>query len=93
VTVAPWVHRPRDERDAPGTLAVLDRCVLAHDLRQSVFPAPQSAGCARRIGAEVEVIPVDGRSGRPLPLETRAGVSSLSILRRAGADVGWYERR
>src|SRR6185369_6302509 len=92
VTAAPWLHR-RDEAGAPGTLTILDRCVLAHDLRQNVFPTPQSAECAPRIGAEVEVIPIDARSGRPLPLETRAGVSSLSILRRGGAAAGWCERR
>ena len=74
-------------------MTVLDRGVLAHDLRQRVFPASQSAGCAPRIGAEVEVIPIDVLSGRPLPLEARAGVSSLSILRRAGAAAGWCERR
>jgi len=72
---------------------VLDRGVLAHDLRQRVFPAPQSPECVPRIGAEVEVIPIGARSGRPLPLEARTGVSSLSILRRAGAAAGWCERR
>jgi glutamate--cysteine ligase len=93
VTAAPWLDRRRDEEDAPGTLMVLDRRVLVHDLRQRVFPAPQSAECAPRIGAEVEVIPIDVQSGRPLPLETPAGVSSLSILRRAGSAAGWCERR
>jgi glutamate--cysteine ligase len=72
---------------------MLDRRVLADHLRQEVFPAPQPAGQARRIGAEVEVIPVDARSGRPLPLESRGGASTLSILRRAGAAAGWCERR
>jgi len=72
---------------------VLDRGVLAHDLRQRVFPAPQSPECVPRIGAEVEVIPIGARSGRPLPLEARIGVSSLSILRRAGSAAGWCERR
>jgi glutamate--cysteine ligase len=71
----------------------LDRRVLADDLRRCVFPAPQPAGCAPRIGAEVEVIPIDALSGRPLPLETRDGVFTLSILRRAGASAGWCERR
>ena len=93
MTAAPWLHRPRVEEDAPRTLTVSDRCVLAHDLRQGVFPAPQSGEDTLRIGAEVEVIPVDARSGRPLPLETRTGLSTLSILRRAGAAEGWCERR
>ena len=93
MTAALWLHRPRAEEDAPGNLTVPDRCVLAHDLRHRVFPAPQSAEHIRRIGAEVEVIPVDTRSGRPLPLETRTGLSTLSILRRAGTAHGWCERR
>jgi glutamate--cysteine ligase len=96
VTAAPWRHRSRDERregNASEAVTVLDRCVLAHDLRQCVFPSPQSAECAPRIGAEVEVIPIDARSGRPVPLDAHAGVSSLSILRRAGASAGWRERR
>ena len=93
MTAAPSLHRPREEGNAPETLTVLDRCVLAHTLRERVFPAPQAAGHAPRIGAEVEVIPIDARSGRPLPLETRNGVCSMSILRRAGAGAGWCERR
>jgi glutamate--cysteine ligase len=71
----------------------LDARALADHLRQHVFPAPHPAGHVRRIGAEVEVIPVDTRSGRPLPLESRDGVSTLSILRQAGARSGWCERR
>ena len=67
--------------------------MLADYLRRHVFPAPQHRGCARRIGAEVEVIPVDSRSGRPLPLESRDRLSTLEILRRAGARAGWCERR
>jgi len=70
--------------------------VLADHLGQHVFPAPQPPGHARRIGAEVEVIPADAVSGRPLPLESRDGIttrSTLEILRRAGANAGWCERR
>ena len=32
-------------------------------------------------------------TGRPLPLDGATGVSTLAILRRAGADAGWRERR
>ena len=67
--------------------------MLADHLRQHVFPVPQPPGFARRIGAEVEVIPIDARSGRPLPLESSDGVSTMEILRRAGAAAGWRERR
>ena len=71
----------------------VDRRSLADHLRRHVFPAPQPPGRARRIGAEVEVIPVDARSGHPLPLESPDGISTLKILRRAGSDAGWCERR
>jgi glutamate--cysteine ligase len=71
----------------------VDRRSLADHLRQRVFPAPQPTGHARRIGAEVEVIPVDARSGRPLPLESAEGIATLEILRRAGTRAGWCERR
>jgi len=93
VRAAPWLQRRCDDADAPTTLTALDRRVLAHDVRQRVFPAPQSAECIPRIGAEVEVIPIDMQSGRPLPLAARAGVSSLSILRRVAGPAGWCERR
>jgi len=92
VTAAPRLNRPREAEDAP-TLAIRDRRVLEAELRRRVFPAPQPAGHAPRIGAEVEVIPIDVRSGRPLPLETHDRVCTMSILRHAGARAGWCERR
>jgi glutamate--cysteine ligase len=57
-----------------------------------VFPSPVSSTMPPRIGAEVEIIPVDSVTGRPLPLEGR-GTSTLAILRRAGATAGWREHR
>jgi glutamate--cysteine ligase len=79
-----------DDSVAPSGVS---RRALADHLRRHLFPAPQPPTHARRIGAEVEVIPVDARSGRPLPLESRAGTSTLEILRRAGSAAGWCERR
>lgn len=73
--------------------APLDRDVLADDLRQRIFPAPQPAGCAPCIGAEVEIIPIDAASGRPLPLDAHGERSTLAILRRAGGSARWRERR
>jgi len=93
VTIAPWRHGT-----AGGDLAraadpaPLDRDALADDLRQRVFPAPAIRGARPQIGAEVEVIPIDVTTGRPLPLEG-TGRSTLSILRAAGAGAGWRERR
>jgi glutamate--cysteine ligase len=66
---------------------------LRRDLRERVFPLPCDAASARRIGAEVEVIPIATSTRRPLPLEARGEVSTLEILRRAGAAAGWTERR
>jgi glutamate--cysteine ligase len=70
----------------------LDREALYNDLRDRVFPSPTPANALPRIGAEVEIIPVDAESGRPIPLEA-ARVSTLEILRRAGEPLGWRERR
>ena len=70
----------------------LDRDALAEDLRQRVFPSAAPSGTSAHIGAEVEIIPVDRATGRPLPLEG-PGTSTLAILRRAGAAGHWHERR
>lgn len=70
----------------------LDRETLARDLRERVFPSPAAPGVAPKIGAEVEIIPVDSATGRPLPLDGN-GLTTLSILRRAGDGAGWRERR
>jgi glutamate--cysteine ligase len=70
----------------------LDRDTLADDLRQRVFPSAAPSGMPARIGAEVEIIPIDRATGRPLSLEGR-GTSTLGILRRAGVAAGWHERR
>jgi glutamate--cysteine ligase len=70
----------------------LTRAALADDLRTRVFPAPAAGSIPPRIGAEVEIIPVDASTRRPLPLEGH-GQSTLGLLRRAGAGAGWRERR
>jgi len=80
--------RDRDGGDRPSP--TLDRGRLAADLRARVFPAPATA--PPRIGAEVEIIPVNAATGRPLPLAGDTA-STLAILRRAGAAAGWRERR
>ncbi len=79
--------------DSSADSPALDRDMLAEDLRQRVFPQPGGSGCVPRIGAEVEIIPIRTRSGRPLPLEAAGAESTLAILRAAGASLGWRERR
>ncbi|HUQ82500.1 MAG TPA: glutamate-cysteine ligase family protein [Gemmatimonadaceae bacterium] len=85
---------PRLERRASGNAAEydppLDRDALARDLRDRVFPHAAPVDVAPRVGAEVEIIPVDSTTGRPLRLDGR-GLTTLSILRRAGESAGWHE--
>jgi glutamate--cysteine ligase len=93
VTAAPRLDRGAAREEArPSARVALDRDALADDLRQRVFPSATPADAVRRIGAEVEVIPIQSATGRPLPLEG-SGPSTLSILRRAGAGEAWRERR
>ena len=90
MTAAPRLDR--DGRDGEPSYPRLDRDTLADDLRERVFPRAAAPDTAPQIGAEVEIIPVDVASGRPLALDGR-GLTTLSILRRAGDGVGWRERR
>ncbi|CAN5854781.1 ergothioneine biosynthesis glutamate--cysteine ligase EgtA [soil metagenome] len=47
----------------------------------------------RRVGAEVELIPVEASTGRRCPLESGAVPGTLPLLRRFGARQGWKETR
>jgi glutamate--cysteine ligase len=47
----------------------------------------------RRIGAEVELIPLDASSGRRVPLDAENGIAVLPFLRRFAARQGWGEAR
>jgi glutamate--cysteine ligase len=71
---------------------------LAADLSARVFAAPASASLTpRRVGAEVELIPVDAASGRRCPIDGSAfpgqAPATLPFLRRYGARAGWRETR
>lgn len=96
MTAAPRLGaRPVDgvnDTGVPLTPPLLDLDALAADLRLRVFPAAADHRLCPKIGAEVELIPVDSVTGHPLPLDG-PGVSTLTILRRAGAGAGWRERR
>ncbi|HUF36537.1 MAG TPA: glutamate-cysteine ligase family protein [Gemmatimonadales bacterium] len=71
--------------------ARLTRAALAGDLAEHVFAAPASATLTpRRVGAEVEFIPVESATGRRCPIEQGA-LATLPLLRRFGARQGWRE--
>jgi glutamate--cysteine ligase len=72
----------------------LSRADLLAHLETSVFSAPAMASLTpRRIGAEVELIPLDAASGRRVPLEADGGPAILPFLRRFAARQGWDEAR
>lgn len=65
----------------------LDRAALAADLRERVFTP---AAGAERIGAEVELLPIDRATGARPPIDG-PGRTLRSLLRRVGARAGWRE--
>ncbi len=68
--------------------------LLESDLASHVFAAPPSASLTpRRVGAEVELIPVEAATGRRCPLETDGVPGTLPFLRRFGGRQGWKETR
>ncbi len=72
----------------------LSRTALLDQLRERVFAPPAVAALTpRRVGAEVELIPVDATTGRPCPLEEGDGPATLPFLRRFAARQGWIEQR
>lgn len=70
------------------------RAALEADLAEHAFAAPPAASLTpRRVGAEVEFIPVEAGTGRRCLLETGAAPGTLPLLRRFGARQGWKETR
>ena len=62
------------------------------DLLSGAFSGAISGSLTpRRIGAEVEFIPVDALSGRRCPIECEGVTSTLPFLRRFGGSQGWQE--
>ncbi len=69
------------------------RDLLAH-VEATVFSAPAMASLTpRRIGAEVELIPLEANTGRRMPLEAESGPAILPFLRRFAVRQGWGEAR
>ena len=70
------------------------RAALEADLASRAFAAPPDMSLTpRRVGAEVELIPLDGATGRRCPLEPSAtgATPTLPFLRRYGSHQGWRE--
>ena len=70
----------------------LSRAALAADLAQNAFAGPiRGSLYPRRLGAEVEMIPLDCTSGRRCPISETDVLSTLPLLRRYGGSLGWLE--
>jgi glutamate--cysteine ligase len=68
------------------------RAGLLASLRQSAFSSTAVASSTpRRLGAEVEFIPVETATGHRCPIELDGAVSTLPFLRRYGTPLGWRE--
>jgi len=72
----------------------LTRAALGADLAERVFAGPIAGSLTpRRLGAEVEFIPVETLTGRRCGIESAEVVSTLPFLRRYGGRQGWGESR
>jgi glutamate--cysteine ligase len=72
------------------------RALLQADLASRAFAAPPTASLTpRRVGAEVELIPLDAATGRRCPLDSGAATGgapgTLPFLRGYGSRKGWRE--
>ncbi|MGZ8398356.1 MAG: glutamate-cysteine ligase family protein [Gemmatimonadales bacterium] len=70
----------------------MTRGALAVDLAERVFSGPIAGSLMpRRLGAEVEFIPVEALTGRRCGLVGDGAISTLPFLRRYGSRQGWRE--
>lgn len=68
------------------------RATLATDLAECAFAGPISGTLTpRRLGAEVELIPVESDTGRRCAIDDDELMSTLPFLRRFGSRQGWTE--
>jgi glutamate--cysteine ligase len=75
-------------------VSALTPASLAVDLSQISFAEPaSSAAGGRKLGVEVEFIPVEALTGRRCPIESDSAPSTLPLLRSFGARQGWLEGR
>lgn len=80
----------RSRSPAPDPLG---RAALLADLRERAFGLGAGGRSPRRIGAEVELIPVSADTGRMVPITAQAGPATLPVLRQHAARAGWTEAR
>ena len=70
------------------------RAALEADLAVHAFsPPPAGLPAPRKVGAEVELIPLEAATGRRYPLEPDGVPGTLPFLRRFGGRQGWRETR
>ena len=70
------------------------RAALASSLAEGTFSGPICGSLTpRRLGAEVEFIPVEGLTGRRCAIESGGATATLPFLRRFGGRQGWIESR
>ena len=76
-------------------MSELTRPALLNDLAEAAFAGPISSSLTpRRIGAEVEFIPVESLTGRRCAIEADGSApATLPFLRRFGGGEGWREGR
>jgi len=75
-------------------VSALTPASLALDLYQNSFGgAAAETNGVRKLGVEVEFIPVEALTGRRCPLESDLIPSTLPLLRSFGARQGWLEGR
>ena len=73
-------------------MTTLTRGVLEVDLEERVFGGSAAASLApRRLGAEVELIPVEAGTGRRCGIDSEGTLSTLPFLRTYGSKVSWRE--
>jgi glutamate--cysteine ligase len=71
---------------------LLTRNVLAAQLAERAFGGgANDSATPRRLGAEVEFIPVESLSGHRCPIDVEGALSTLPFLRRYGVRQGWHE--
>jgi glutamate--cysteine ligase len=73
-------------------VTTLTRGMLEVDLAERVFAGSSAASLApRRLGAEVELIPVEAGTGRRCGIDSEGTLSTLPFLRTYGNKQGWRE--
>jgi glutamate--cysteine ligase len=66
---------------------------FVEQLRHEAFHLDVAPTPAERIGAEVELIPLDAATGRPAPIESHEGPATQPVLMALGEQLGWTARR